>query len=100
MAVKRQALKPPQTAEIDPTAVLGPNVVIGPGVKIGAGVRLQRCVVLSNAVVRDHAWVANSIIGWNSNVGRWVSFSFEVVKLSWADGCRLVLKTLLSLETM
>lgn len=52
--------------------MLGPNVVIGPGVKIGAGVRLQRCVVMSNAVVRDHAWVANSIIGWNSNVGRWV----------------------------
>ena len=53
--------------------MLGPNVVIGPGVKIGPGVRLQRCVVLSNAVVRDHAWIANSIIGWNSNVGRWVS---------------------------
>jgi len=22
-------------------------------------------------VVRDHSWIANSIIGWNSNVGRW-----------------------------
>jgi mannose-1-phosphate guanylyltransferase len=65
-----------QTAEIDPTADLGPNVVIGPGVKIGAGVRLQRCVIMSNAVVRDHAWIANSIVGWNSNVGRWVSCSF------------------------
>ena len=62
----------PQTAEVDPTAVLGPNVVVGPGAKIGPGVRLQRCVVLSNAVIRDHAWIANSIIGWNSNVGRWV----------------------------
>ncbi|GFZ47984.1 Mannose-1-phosphate guanyltransferase [Saitozyma sp. JCM 24511] len=59
------------TAEIDPTAVLGPNVVIGPGAKIGPGARLQRCVVLSNAVIRDHSWIANSIIGWNSNVGRW-----------------------------
>ena len=57
--------------------MLGPNVVIGPGVKIGPGVRLQRCVVLSNAVVRDHAWIANSIIGWNSNVGRWVSTKVE-----------------------
>jgi mannose-1-phosphate guanylyltransferase len=64
-----------QTAEIDPTAVLGPNVVIGPGAKIGPGARLQRCVVLSNAVIRDHSWIANSIIGWNSNVGRWVSDS-------------------------
>lgn len=22
-------------------------------------------------MVRDHSWIANSIIGWNSNVGRW-----------------------------
>lgn len=62
-----------QTAEVHETAVIGPNVVIGPGVKIQAGVRLQRAVILSNAVVREHAWVANSIVGWNSNVGRWVS---------------------------
>lgn len=34
---------------------------------------MQRAVILSNATVRDHAWVANSIVGWNSNVGRWVS---------------------------
>ncbi|WVR08652.1 mannose-1-phosphate guanyltransferase [Kwoniella sp. DSM 27419] len=59
------------SAEIDPTAVIGPNVVIGPDAKIGPGVRLQRCVIMSNAVVRDHSWIANSIVGWNSNVGRW-----------------------------
>lgn len=53
--------------------MLGPNVVIGAGAKIGPGVRLQRCIILSNAVVRDHSWIANSIVGWNSNVGRWVS---------------------------
>lgn len=63
-----------QTADVDPTAVLGPNVVVGPGAKVGAGVRLQRCIIMSNAVVRDHSWIANSIIGWNSNVGRWVGF--------------------------
>jgi mannose-1-phosphate guanylyltransferase len=61
------------TAEIDPTALVGPNVVIGPGAKIGKGARLQRCVIMSNAEVRDHAWIASSIIGWNSTVGRWVS---------------------------
>ncbi|BEI84312.1 hypothetical protein CcaverHIS002_0409160 [Cutaneotrichosporon cavernicola] len=59
------------TAEIDPTALVGPNVVIGPGAKIGKGARLQRCVIMSNAEVRDHAWIASSIIGWNSTVGRW-----------------------------
>lgn len=26
---------------------------------------------MSNATVRDHSWIANSIIGWNSTVGRW-----------------------------
>ncbi|WVO17320.1 mannose-1-phosphate guanyltransferase [Cryptococcus depauperatus] len=59
------------SAEIDPTAVIGPNVVIGPDAKIGAGVRLQRCVIMSNATIREHSWIANSIIGWNSTVGRW-----------------------------
>ncbi|RSH81134.1 mannose-1-phosphate guanyltransferase [Apiotrichum porosum] len=59
------------TAEIDPSAVIGPNVVIGPGVKIGKGVRLQRCVIMSNSTIRDHAWIASSIVGWNSTVGRW-----------------------------
>jgi mannose-1-phosphate guanylyltransferase len=60
------------TAIVDPTAVIGPNVVIGPGVVVGKGVRLQRCVIMENARVRDHAWIQSSIVGWNSNVGRWV----------------------------
>jgi mannose-1-phosphate guanylyltransferase len=28
-------------------------------------------VILSNAEIRDHAWIASSIVGWNSTVGRW-----------------------------
>ena len=60
-----------QSAEIDPSAVIGPNVVIGPRCKIGKGARLQRCVIMEGARVKDHAWIKSSIIGWNSNVGRW-----------------------------
>ncbi|KAH9824723.1 nucleotide-diphospho-sugar transferase [Melampsora americana] len=60
------------TAIIDPTAMIGPNVVIGPKCVIGKGVRLQRCVLMEGSRVKDHSWVKNSIIGWNSTVGRWV----------------------------
>lgn len=64
------------TATVDPSAVIGPNVVIGPRVVIGKGVRLQRCVIMEAARVRDHAWIQSSIVGWNSNVGRWVRCVF------------------------
>ncbi|ANB15665.1 mannose-1-phosphate guanylyltransferase [Sugiyamaella lignohabitans] len=59
------------TADISPDAKIGPNVVIGPNVTVGAGARLSRCVVLSNSVIKPHAHVKNSIIGWNSKVGKW-----------------------------
>jgi mannose-1-phosphate guanylyltransferase len=32
---------------------------------------LQRCAILEGSTIRDHAWVRNSIVGWNSTVGRW-----------------------------
>jgi mannose-1-phosphate guanylyltransferase len=59
------------TATIDPSAKIGPNVVIGPNVTVGAGARLSRSVVMSNSEIRPHAYVKNSIIGWNSRVGKW-----------------------------
>jgi mannose-1-phosphate guanylyltransferase len=60
------------SAVIGDNCRIGPNVVIGPGVVIGDGVRLQRTVVMSDVSIRDHSWVANSILGWRSMVGRWV----------------------------
>jgi mannose-1-phosphate guanylyltransferase len=50
---------------------IGPNVVLGPNVVIGDGVRLQKCVIMESVVIKDHAWVANSIVGWRSTVGKW-----------------------------
>ncbi|PRT53559.1 Mannose-1-phosphate guanyltransferase [Wickerhamiella sorbophila] len=59
------------TAKISPSAKLGPNVVVGPGVEIGDGARISRSVIMSNAVVKPHAHVKQTIVGWNSRIGRW-----------------------------
>ncbi|KAI4880671.1 hypothetical protein NFI96_013450 [Prochilodus magdalenae] len=59
------------TASIEPTAVLGPNVSIGKGVTIGAGVRLRESIVLHGATLQDHCCVLNSIVGWDSTIGKW-----------------------------
>ncbi len=59
------------TAKIGKGAKIGPNVTIGPNVVIGEGVRIQRSVILANSIVKDHAWVKSTIVGWNSEVGRW-----------------------------
>uniref|UniRef100_A0A673HIL3 Mannose-1-phosphate guanyltransferase alpha-B-like n=1 Tax=Sinocyclocheilus rhinocerous TaxID=307959 RepID=A0A673HIL3_9TELE len=59
------------TANIDPSAVLGPNVSIGKGVIIGGGVRVRESIILHGAVLQDHCCVLNSIVGWDSTVGKW-----------------------------
>ncbi|TSK62569.1 Mannose-1-phosphate guanyltransferase alpha-B [Bagarius yarrelli] len=60
-----------QTANIDSTAVLGPNVSIGKGVIIGTGVRVRESIILHGATLQDHCCVLNSIVGWDSTVGKW-----------------------------
>uniref|UniRef100_A0A8C6WRD0 GDP-mannose pyrophosphorylase Aa n=1 Tax=Neogobius melanostomus TaxID=47308 RepID=A0A8C6WRD0_9GOBI len=59
------------TANIDPTAMLGPNVSVGMGVTIGAGVRVRESIILHNATLQDHCCVLNSIVGWESTIGKW-----------------------------
>uniref|UniRef100_H3AGB6 GDP-mannose pyrophosphorylase A n=2 Tax=Latimeria chalumnae TaxID=7897 RepID=H3AGB6_LATCH len=59
------------TANIDPSAVLGPNVSIGTGVTIGAGVRVRESIILHGATLQDHCCVLNSIVGWDSTIGKW-----------------------------
>ncbi|KAK2888985.1 hypothetical protein QQF64_029000 [Cirrhinus molitorella] len=59
------------TANIDPSAVLGPNVSIGKGVTIGGGVRVRESIILHGAMLQDHCCVLNSIVGWDSTVGKW-----------------------------
>mmetsp|Transcript_7523 Transcript_7523/g.11982 ORF Transcript_7523/g.11982 Transcript_7523/m.11982 type:complete len:359 (+) Transcript_7523:62-1138(+) len=59
------------SAQIGDGCVLGPNVVIGPNVIIEEGVRLSRTAVFSGVRLRAHCCISNSIIGWQSVIGRW-----------------------------
>ncbi|CAN8238017.1 unnamed protein product [Cochlearia groenlandica] len=51
--------------------LIGPDVVIGSGCVIDSGVRLLGCTVMRGARIKQHACVSNSIIGWDSTVGKW-----------------------------
>ncbi len=57
---------------MDPGAVLGPNVVIGENCKIEKGVRMSNTTILSNSLIKAHTMIRDSIIGWQSIVGKWV----------------------------
>jgi mannose-1-phosphate guanylyltransferase len=62
---------------VDPSAKIADGCIIGPNVTIGAdcivetGVRLANTAVLDGVTVKAHCWVRNSIIGWQSSIGRW-----------------------------
>jgi len=60
------------SAKVGAGCKIGPNVVIGPNCRIGDGVRLKDTVVLEGTKVGDNSWVSNSILGWKSNIGKWV----------------------------
>eukprot|EP01113_Clastostelium_recurvatum_P001325 TRINITY_DN1053_c0_g1_i1.p1 TRINITY_DN1053_c0_g1~~TRINITY_DN1053_c0_g1_i1.p1 ORF type:complete len:381 (-),score=65.27 TRINITY_DN1053_c0_g1_i1:109-1191(-) len=63
---------------IDPSAVIkedcviGPNVTIGPKCVIHSGVRLRDTTILEGVTVGANSWIKNTIIGWQSTVGKWV----------------------------
>lgn len=86
------------TASIGSGSVIGPHVVIGPDCKVGSGVRLHKVTVLAGVRVEDNAYLKQSIIGWNSSVGRWVrcenvSVLGEDVHLKdelYINGCRIL----------
>mmetsp|Transcript_45011 Transcript_45011/g.73348 ORF Transcript_45011/g.73348 Transcript_45011/m.73348 type:complete len:359 (+) Transcript_45011:169-1245(+) len=62
---------------IDPSAKIGKDVLIGPNVTIGKdaiiedGARLSRCAIFTGCKIKSHSLVNNSIIGWQSTVGKW-----------------------------
>ncbi|KAL4466366.1 hypothetical protein ABPG72_001044 [Tetrahymena utriculariae] len=60
------------TAKISPSAVIGPNVTIGPDCVVEEGARLKNVVMLKNSAVGAHSWVDNTIVGWDSKIGKWV----------------------------
>nr|CUU98657.1 hypothetical transcript [Hymenolepis microstoma] len=59
------------SVKIGSDCVIGPDVTLGPDVCIEDGVRIQDSAILSGAIIRSHSWLDGSIVGWNSDVGRW-----------------------------
>lgn len=59
------------SAKIGKDCVIGPDVVIGPNCVLEDGIRIKSSTVLANTTVKSHAWVKETIVGWNSSVGRW-----------------------------
>jgi mannose-1-phosphate guanylyltransferase len=60
-----------ESAVIGEGCLIGPDVVIGPGCVIDSGVRLFGCTVMRGVWIKEHACISNSIVGWDSTVGRW-----------------------------
>lgn len=60
-----------ESAVIGQGCLIGPDVVIGPGCVIDSGVRLKACTVMRGVWIKEHACVSNSIVGWDSTVGKW-----------------------------
>lgn len=44
---------------------------VGPGVTIGPGVRIRESIILAQANIADHSLVLHSIVGRNSQIGKW-----------------------------
>ncbi|RYE18028.1 MAG: hypothetical protein EOP45_14760 [Sphingobacteriaceae bacterium] len=63
------------SAMIGEGCFIGPNVSIGDHVTIGEGTKISNTAVLPGASIGSHTLVKNSIIGWNSCIGNWVSVS-------------------------
>jgi mannose-1-phosphate guanylyltransferase len=59
-------------AKVSPDAVIGPNVSIGKGCVIESGVRLQNSCIMHGASVHKNSWISGTIVGWRSEVGKWV----------------------------
>mmetsp|Transcript_20063 Transcript_20063/g.34327 ORF Transcript_20063/g.34327 Transcript_20063/m.34327 type:complete len:374 (+) Transcript_20063:65-1186(+) len=67
-----------ETAVLEAGSEIGPDVVVGPGCRVSANARLVRCTLLNDAAVLPGALVSDSIVGWQSKIGRWahvVNFS-------------------------
>ncbi|KAJ5077051.1 mannose-1-phosphate guanyltransferase beta [Anaeramoeba ignava] len=60
-----------ENVQIGEDSFIGPHVSIGDNVQIGCGVRLVNCVILSGSSINDFALVSNSIVGWDSLIGKW-----------------------------
>eukprot|EP00922_Rhytidocystis_sp_ex-Travisia-forbesii_P056831 GHVS01084065.1.p1 GENE.GHVS01084065.1~~GHVS01084065.1.p1 ORF type:complete len:371 (-),score=63.69 GHVS01084065.1:467-1579(-) len=60
------------SAKVGDGSVIGPNVTIGAGCVIGQGCRIANSSLMSGVVLRDYCWLSETIVGWQSTVGKWV----------------------------
>lgn len=60
-----------ESVKIGRGCLIGPNVAVGKNVVIEDGARVQRTTLMDGTVVKAHAWVNSTIVGWNSQIGRW-----------------------------
>jgi mannose-1-phosphate guanylyltransferase len=60
------------SAKIGKGCLIGPFVTIGPNVVIEDGVRLSKTTVFDGVTIQKNSWLDSSIIGWQSNIGKWV----------------------------
>eukprot|EP00003_Mantamonas_plastica_P001478 TRINITY_DN1103_c0_g2_i1.p1 TRINITY_DN1103_c0_g2~~TRINITY_DN1103_c0_g2_i1.p1 ORF type:complete len:159 (+),score=47.66 TRINITY_DN1103_c0_g2_i1:219-695(+) len=61
-----------ESAVIGNNCLIGPDVVIGANVVIGDGVRITGSTIMQGAKVGASSIIQDSIVGWESSVGRWV----------------------------
>jgi mannose-1-phosphate guanylyltransferase len=68
-----------ETAEIGPEQSIGPNVVIGPRVKIGPACCIRNAVIMAGATIGVGTLIQDSIVGWGSKIGKWVTLSNHTI---------------------
>lgn len=56
------------TAKVSDSAIIGNDVVIGPGCVIGDYASIKNSTIMENTVVEAAAFIADSIIGWDSKI--------------------------------
>jgi mannose-1-phosphate guanylyltransferase len=61
-----------ENVKVEEGAVIGPNVVLGDNVVIKKGTKIINSVVLQNVVVSEYSFINDCIIGWKSQIGKWV----------------------------
>jgi mannose-1-phosphate guanylyltransferase len=61
-----------ENVKVEEGAVIGPNVVLGDNVVIKKGTKIMNSVVLQNVVVSEYSFINDCIIGWKSQIGKWV----------------------------
>ena len=61
-----------ENVKVEDGAVIGPNVVLGDNVVVKKGTKIMNSVVLQDVVISEYSFINDCIIGWKSQIGKWV----------------------------